>query len=182
MKWNLTNSKPIDPNQEPETAPGLTEPEETDENNKCLGAVNNPARNPMIDDEDDKDLCGICRVAFGGCCPDCKVPGEDCPLTLLPSLPPLISRLCNHNHHVYAPLLTKSQFVHSDPLWSIITFFGGNALTYFTCTVSWNGLLKSQVNNPVQWTVGHGAFQDTNGMMIKYGIKGGSNRGEELNR
>ncbi|POW23555.1 hypothetical protein PSHT_00005 [Puccinia striiformis] len=60
-KWNLTNLKPIYPNQEPEAAPGLTEPEETDESN-------------------DKDLCGIFRVAFEGCCPDCKVPGEDCPL------------------------------------------------------------------------------------------------------
>ncbi|KAI9607823.1 hypothetical protein H4Q26_005269 [Puccinia striiformis f. sp. tritici PST-130] len=79
-KWNLTNSKPINPNQEPETAPGLTEAEETDENNKSLGAGTDPARNPMIDDEDDEDLCGICRVAFKGCCPDCKVPGEDCPL------------------------------------------------------------------------------------------------------
>ncbi|XP_043570753.1 anaphase-promoting complex subunit 11 isoform X2 [Chiloscyllium plagiosum] len=24
--------------------------------------------------------CGICRTAFNGCCPDCKVPGDDCPL------------------------------------------------------------------------------------------------------
>ena len=26
------------------------------------------------------DTCGICRVAFDGCCPDCKLPGDDCPL------------------------------------------------------------------------------------------------------
>ena len=26
------------------------------------------------------DNCGICRMAFDGCCPDCKTPGDDCPL------------------------------------------------------------------------------------------------------
>lgn len=26
------------------------------------------------------DSCGICRMAFDGCCPDCKIPGDDCPL------------------------------------------------------------------------------------------------------
>ncbi|POW14804.1 hypothetical protein PSTT_02736 [Puccinia striiformis] len=49
----------------------------------------------MIDDEDDKDLCGICRVAFGGCCPDCKVPGEDCPL---------IWGECTHIFHMHCLL------------------------------------------------------------------------------
>ncbi len=24
--------------------------------------------------------CGICRLSFDGCCPDCRVPGDDCPL------------------------------------------------------------------------------------------------------
>lgn len=31
-------------------------------------------------DEDDDD-CGICQMAFEACCPDCKVPGDDCPLS-----------------------------------------------------------------------------------------------------
>ena len=26
------------------------------------------------------DNCGICRNAFDGCCTDCKMPGDDCPL------------------------------------------------------------------------------------------------------
>ncbi|KAG6507502.1 hypothetical protein ZIOFF_032851 [Zingiber officinale] len=26
------------------------------------------------------ETCGICRMAFDGCCPDCKFPGDDCPL------------------------------------------------------------------------------------------------------
>ncbi|KAI9625744.1 hypothetical protein KEM48_010697 [Puccinia striiformis f. sp. tritici PST-130] len=113
-KWNITYLKPINPNQEPQTAPGLTEPEETDVNNKSLGAGNDPARNPMINNEDDEDLCGICRVAFEGCCPDCKVPGEDFPLSSLPPSP-LLS-------HVYALLLTRYQFVLFPSLWSVITF------------------------------------------------------------
>ncbi|BGP42013.1 ubiquitin-protein ligase Anaphase Promoting Complex [Rhodotorula kratochvilovae] len=29
--------------------------------------------------DDDDDVCGICRVAFDGCCPDCKIPGDGCP-------------------------------------------------------------------------------------------------------
>jgi len=33
------------------------------------------------EDEDEEDLCGICRVPFEGCCPACKVPGDDCPLS-----------------------------------------------------------------------------------------------------
>ena len=30
--------------------------------------------------------CGICRMAFDGCCPDCRMPGDDCPLGNVPSL------------------------------------------------------------------------------------------------
>ncbi|KAF7126642.1 hypothetical protein RHSIM_Rhsim11G0105600 [Rhododendron simsii] len=29
------------------------------------------------------ETCGICRMAFDGCCPDCKLPGDDCPLTIV---------------------------------------------------------------------------------------------------
>ncbi|XP_038063509.1 uncharacterized protein LOC119734214 [Patiria miniata] len=28
------------------------------------------------------DNCGICRMAFDSCCPDCKMPGDDCPLVV----------------------------------------------------------------------------------------------------
>ncbi|KAE8711324.1 Anaphase-promoting complex subunit 11 [Hibiscus syriacus] len=27
------------------------------------------------------ETCGICRMAFDGCCSDCKLPGDDCPLS-----------------------------------------------------------------------------------------------------
>lgn len=33
------------------------------------------------EDEDEDDVCGICRLAFESCCPECKVPGDDCPLS-----------------------------------------------------------------------------------------------------
>jgi Anaphase-promoting complex subunit 11 RING-H2 finger len=32
------------------------------------------------EEEDDEDVCGICRVAYDACCPDCKLPGDDCPI------------------------------------------------------------------------------------------------------
>lgn len=39
------------------------------------------------DPDEEEDVCGICRVAFEGCCPTCKTPGDDCPLStwLVPS-------------------------------------------------------------------------------------------------
>lgn len=33
------------------------------------------------DDEDDEEVCGICQAAFESTCPECKVPGDDCPLS-----------------------------------------------------------------------------------------------------
>ncbi|GAA6004231.1 hypothetical protein JCM10207_002495 [Rhodosporidiobolus poonsookiae] len=42
------------------------------------GAEGDAADEEQQDDDDD-DVCGICRVAFDGCCPDCKVPGDSCP-------------------------------------------------------------------------------------------------------
>jgi len=26
------------------------------------------------------ETCGICQMPFDGCCPDCKIPGDDCPI------------------------------------------------------------------------------------------------------
>ncbi|KAI0962984.1 hypothetical protein AcW1_000193 [Taiwanofungus camphoratus] len=34
------------------------------------------------DDDGEGDVCGICRVPYEGCCPSCKMPGDDCPLSL----------------------------------------------------------------------------------------------------
>ncbi|KAL9277178.1 hypothetical protein ACSQ67_025270 [Phaseolus vulgaris] len=41
------------------------------------------------------ETCGICRMAFDGCCPDCKLPGDDCPL---------IWGVCNHAFHLHCIL------------------------------------------------------------------------------
>ncbi|XP_040940780.1 anaphase-promoting complex subunit 11 [Gossypium hirsutum] len=41
------------------------------------------------------ETCGICRMAFDGCCSDCKLPGDDCPL---------IWGACNHAFHLHCIL------------------------------------------------------------------------------
>lgn len=33
------------------------------------------------EEEEDDDVCGICQQAYEGTCPECKVPGDDCPLS-----------------------------------------------------------------------------------------------------
>uniref|UniRef100_A0A8C7CV86 Anaphase-promoting complex subunit 11 n=2 Tax=Oncorhynchus TaxID=8016 RepID=A0A8C7CV86_ONCKI len=45
----------------------------------------------MANDEN----CGICRMSFNGCCPDCKVPGDDCPL---------VWGQCSHCFHMHCIL------------------------------------------------------------------------------
>ncbi|KAM0748000.1 RING/U-box [Meredithblackwellia eburnea MCA 4105] len=47
------------------------------------------------DEDDDDDVCGICRVAYDGCCPECKVPGDECPL---------IWGECTHVFHMHCLL------------------------------------------------------------------------------
>ncbi|AMD22847.1 HHR078Cp [Eremothecium sinecaudum] len=44
------------------------------------------------EDEEDEDVCGICRASYNGTCPNCKLPGEKCPL---------IVGSCHHNFHVH---------------------------------------------------------------------------------
>lgn len=38
------------------------------------------------------DNCGICRAPFEGCCVDCKMPGDECPLVL---------GICKHPFHMH---------------------------------------------------------------------------------
>lgn len=40
--------------------------------------------NTEHDDDGEGDVCGICRVPYEGCCPSCKMPGDDCPLSAYP--------------------------------------------------------------------------------------------------
>merc|ERR1719499_230473 len=41
------------------------------------------------------DNCGICRMAFDCCCPECKVPGEECPI---------VWGKCSHCFHMHCIL------------------------------------------------------------------------------
>lgn len=38
------------------------------------------------------DTCGICRMSFEACCPDCRTPGDDCPL---------VWGECTHCFHIH---------------------------------------------------------------------------------
>lgn len=42
------------------------------------------------------ELCGICRVPFDGTCPNCKYPGDSCPL--------ILGKGCTHNFHLHCIL------------------------------------------------------------------------------
>ncbi|KIY74087.1 anaphase-promoting complex subunit Apc11 [Cylindrobasidium torrendii FP15055 ss-10] len=43
----------------------------------------------------EQEPCGICRNPYEGCCPSCKVPGDDCPL---------IWGECTHVFHMHCLL------------------------------------------------------------------------------
>jgi len=55
------------------------------------------------------DTCGICRVAFDGCCPDCKFAGDDCPL---------VWGTCTHCFHIHCIMkwLGTQQTQHQCPM------------------------------------------------------------------
>ncbi|KAI8611747.1 anaphase-promoting complex subunit 11 [Chytriomyces sp. MP71] len=53
------------------------------------------------DEDDDDDVCGICRAAFDGCCPDCRVPGDECAI---------IIGECKHVFHMHCLF----KWIHSD--------------------------------------------------------------------
>lgn len=38
------------------------------------------------------DTCGICRMSFEACCPECRSPGDDCPL---------VWGQCTHCFHIH---------------------------------------------------------------------------------
>ncbi|WVN88465.1 uncharacterized protein L203_103676 [Cryptococcus depauperatus CBS 7841] len=49
----------------------------------------------IMDDDDDEEICGICQAPFESTCPECKVPGDDCPL---------IWGECTHVFHMHCLL------------------------------------------------------------------------------
>ena len=44
------------------------------------------------ENDDDDDVCGICRAGYNATCPSCKYPGDECSLVV---------GECNHNFHVH---------------------------------------------------------------------------------
>ncbi|KAL7414952.1 anaphase-promoting complex subunit 11 RING-H2 finger-domain-containing protein [Mrakia frigida] len=46
-------------------------------------------------EDPDEEVCGICRLAFDSTCPECKIPGDDCPL---------IWGQCTHVFHMHCLL------------------------------------------------------------------------------
>ncbi len=81
------------------------------------------------EDEED-DVCGICRVAFEACCPACKTPGDDCPLS-----PSFFSFILSLN---------------LDNLF--LLQFGGNVHTSSICIACSNGSGPLRRRDSVLWT------------------------------
>lgn len=88
---------------------------------------------PERREEEDEDVCGICRVAYDGCCPDCKLPGDDCPLSASLDLAD-----CE---------MSRAERGRQS---------GDNAHTFSICTASSNGSTRTLRSNSVRWTEDHG--------------------------
>jgi hypothetical protein len=89
-------------------------------------------------EEEDEDVCGICRLAYDACCPDCKIPGDDCPLR--ESLPrggePFEGGYTEH-------LTTTPQYSENANMFSICIVYSG-------------GSIHLPLNNNAPWIGGHG--------------------------
>lgn len=93
---------------------------------------------PYGDDDDDDDECGICRLAFESCCPDCKVPGDDCPLSESDHL--------SGRNELLSRLKSARRSCQS----------GGSARTSSTCTACSSGSARKAQRGSVRLTVASG--------------------------
>lgn len=74
------------------------------------------------DDQDgDEDVCGICRVAYEGCCPSCKMPGDDCPLSTCSLTRSFVPT------HITAPKIVWGECTHVFHMHCIIKWLGTQA-------------------------------------------------------
>lgn len=55
--------------------------------------------------KEDDDVCGICHSAYDGCCPTCKMPGDDCPL---------IWGECSHVFHLHCIMTWFQNSTHGE--------------------------------------------------------------------
>jgi hypothetical protein len=96
-----------------------------------------------VDQDDEGDVCGICRVPYEGCCPSCKMPGEDCPLSehgfLFPRLVPDLREATWARDTILTLMCTRQ--------------YGASVVTSFICTVCSSGSVPPRRNSSVQWTV-----------------------------
>lgn len=79
------------------------------------------------DPENEGDVCGICRVPYEGCCPSCKMPGDDCPLSA-----------CWISHIYAAALLTTAT------VWGECTH-----VFHMHCLLKWIGTAASKQQCPM---------------------------------
>ena len=70
----------VGPGQENEDRSGLEEAEEAGPKSRLKITIRSWSGVAVWKWLANDDTCGICRVAFDGCCPDCKFAGDDCPL------------------------------------------------------------------------------------------------------
>ena len=68
------------PGQEIEDRSGLEEAEEAGPKSRLKITIRSWSGVAVWKWLANDDTCGICRVAFDGCCPDCKFAGDDCSL------------------------------------------------------------------------------------------------------
>ncbi|RDX88930.1 Anaphase-promoting complex subunit 11, partial [Mucuna pruriens] len=67
----------------PHGAPLLTDASKQIENEQMFFLIK-MACCYFVDSGSQDETCGICRMmTFDGCCPDCELPGDDCPLSKL---------------------------------------------------------------------------------------------------
>ena len=84
------------------------------------------------------DTCGICRVAFDGCCPDCKLPGDDCPL---------VWGTCTHCFHIHCIMkwLNSQQAQHLCPMCRQDWKFKGSVHTWNKVGLIYLGCKKKHI-------------------------------------